>query len=124
MNMKVRFIDGNLDPIKEISFRVQGETEGWSGALETSAFVHREETVVAPPGSKGLWIVHQFGRPPKCRGHLRDHQPGRDPAAGQRPASRGILGWGPASKGEQIGSEWVPADWMRNGLRIGMARIT
>jgi len=124
MNMKVRFIDGNLDPIKEISFRVQGETEGWSGALETSAFVHREETVVAPPGSKGLWIVMSSAGPPNTVGiyAITNLVVTRLPASNQPPVI--LLRWGPDSKGEQIGSEWVPADWIRNGLRIGMARIT
>src|ERR1039458_2376158 len=35
-----------------------------------------------------------------------------------------LLRWDSEAKGEFAGSEWVPADWTRNGLRISMAKIT
>src|ERR1039457_1918591 len=35
-----------------------------------------------------------------------------------------LLRWDSDAKGEFAGSEWVPADWTRNGLRISMAKIT
>ena len=68
MSMLVRFIDGNLDPVKEIGFKVQGQTEGWTGSLETSAFAHRREVVVAPPGAKGFWIAITSAGPPNTVG--------------------------------------------------------
>jgi len=33
-----------------------------------------------------------------------------------------LVRWGPEAKCEVVGSEWVPADWVRSGLRAGMAK--
>src|ERR1039457_2168413 len=68
MSMLVRFVDGNLDPVKEIGFKVRGQTEGWTGALETSAFAHRRETVVVPPEAKSFWIAITSAGPPNTVG--------------------------------------------------------
>lgn len=124
MSMLVRFIDGNLDPVKEIGFKVQGQTEGWTGALETSAFAHRRETVVVPPGAKGFWIAITSAGPPNTVGiyAITNLVVTRLAASNQPPVI--LLSWGPDSKGELVGSEWMPTDWMRNGLRVGMAKIT
>jgi signal transduction histidine kinase len=124
MSMLVRFIDGSLDPVKEIGFKVQGQTEGWTGALETSAFAHRRETVVAPPGTKGFWIAITSAGPPNTVGiyAITNLVVTRLAASNQPPVI--LLSWGPDSKGELVGSEWMPTDWMRNGLRVGMAKIT
>jgi hypothetical protein len=124
MSMLVRFIDGSLDPVKEIGFKVQGQTEGWTGALETSAFAHRRETVVAPPEAKGFWIAITSAGPPNTVGiyAITNLVVTRLAASNQPPVI--LLSWGPDSKGELVGSEWMPTDWMRNGLRVGMAKIT
>jgi signal transduction histidine kinase len=123
MSMLVRFIDGNQDPVKEIAFRVQGQTEGWTGTLETSAFAHRRETVVAPPGAKGFWIAITSAGPPNTVGiyAITNLVVARLSASSQPPEI--LLRWGPDSKCELAGSEWNPVDWMRNGLRVGMAKI-
>jgi signal transduction histidine kinase len=123
MSMLVRFIDGNLDPVKEIGFKVQGQTEGWTGALETSEFAHRRETIVAPPGAKGLWIAITSAGPPNTVGiyAITNLAVSRLSASNEPPVV--LLSWGPDSKGDLVGSEWMPTDWMRNGLRVSMAKI-
>jgi signal transduction histidine kinase len=123
MSMLVRFIDGNQDPVKEIAFRVQGQTEGWTGTLETSVFAHRRETVVAPPGAKGFWIAITSAGPPNTVGiyAITNLVVARLSTSNQPPEI--LLRWGPDSKCELAGSEWNPVDWMRNGLRVGMAKI-
>ena len=123
MSTLVRFIDGNQDPVKEVAFRVQGQTEGWTGTLETSAFVHRRETVVAPPGSKGFWIAITSAGPPNTVGiyAITNLVVSRLSPSNQSPEI--LLRWGPESKCELAGSEWSTADWMRNGLRPSMAKI-
>src|ERR1035437_6953097 len=45
LSISFRFIDANQDPVSENAFRAAGQTEGWTGALDTSAFVHRRETI-------------------------------------------------------------------------------
>ena len=123
MSMLVRFMDGNQDPVKEIAFRVQGQTERWTGTLETSAFAHRRETVVVPPGAKGFWIAITSAGPPNTVGiyAITNLVVTRLSASNQPPEV--LLRWGPDSKCELAGFEWNPADWMRNGLRVGMAKI-
>jgi hypothetical protein len=123
MSMLVRFIDGKQDPVKEIAFRVQGQTEGWTGTLETSAFVHRRESLVAPPGAKGFWIVITSAGPPNTIGiyAITNLVVARLSRSNQPPEI--LLRWGPDSKCELAGSEWNLVDWMRNGLRVSMAKI-
>jgi signal transduction histidine kinase len=123
MSLLVRFIDTNQDPVREIPFRVQGQTEGWTGTLETSRFAHRRETVPVPLGAKGVWVAITSAGPPNAVGiyALTNLVVTRLPASNQPPET--LLRWGPDSKCELAGSEWNPADWMRNGLRVGMARV-
>lgn len=123
MSMLVRFIDGNQDPVKEVAFKVQGQTEGWTATLETSAFAHRRETIVAPSGAKGLWITITSAGPPNTVGIYATTNlvVARLSTSNQPPEV--LLRWGPDSKCELAGSEWNPADWMRNGLRVSMAKI-
>jgi signal transduction histidine kinase len=123
MGMLVRFIDANLDPVQETLFKVQGQTEGWTGSLETSAFVHRQATVIAPPGAKGLWIVLTSAGPPNTVGiyALTNLVVTRVRPDGQLPEV--LLRWSSDAKCELTGSEVLPTDWQRNGLRISMARI-
>jgi signal transduction histidine kinase len=124
MSLQVRFIDKNLDPVKETGFKVMGQSDGWTGVLESSAFVHRQETVLAPPGAAGIWIVMTSAGPPNTVGiyAITNLVVTRLPANNEPPET--LVRWAPEAKGELVGSEWMPADWMRNGLRIGMAKIT
>jgi hypothetical protein len=68
MSISFRFIDANQDPVSEKAFRAVGQTEEWTGALDTSAFVHRRETILVPPGSKGLWVSVSSAGPPNTVG--------------------------------------------------------
>ncbi|HWX20065.1 MAG TPA: sensor histidine kinase [Candidatus Binatia bacterium] len=124
MSISFRFIDANQDPVSEKVFRAVGQTENWTGALETSAFMHRRETLVVPPGAKGLWVSVSSAGPPNAVGiyAITNLVVTRLPTDTQ-PATT-LLRWDSEAKGELTGSEWVPADWTRNGLRIGMAKIT
>jgi signal transduction histidine kinase len=123
MSVLVRFIDANLDPVKEMTFRAQGETDGWNGVLETSAFVHRQETVIVPPGARGVWVAFTSAGPPNTVGiyAITNLVVTRFPSSDEPAVT--LLRWGASSKGELVGTEWIPADWMRNGLRVSMARI-
>lgn len=123
MSMSVRFINANLDPVKETSFKVSGQTEGWTRTLETSAFVHRRETVSVPPGATGVWLAMSSAGPPNSVGiYAITNMVVTRLGASNQPATV-LLRWGPDFRGEQTASEWLPADWMRNGLRLGMAKI-
>lgn len=122
MTLSVRFSDANLDQVGENSFRVLGKTEGWTGELDTSMFKHRTETILVPPGAKTLWIALSSAGPPNTVGiyAVTNLVLTRLPLSNEPPAT--LLRWGPDAKGELAGSEWVPADWVRSGLRTAMAR--
>jgi signal transduction histidine kinase len=123
MGISVRYIDSKLDQVSERFFRVVGQTARWTGALETSAFVHRHETAVVPPGAKAFWIVMTSAGPPNSVGiyAITNFVVTRAPTDGQAPAT--VLEWSSRSKCEQTGAEYTPADWVRSGLRVGMAKI-
>ena len=124
LSISFRFIDTNQDPVSEKAFRAVGQTEEWTGALDTSAFVHRRETILVPPGAKGLWVSVSSAGPPNTVGMyaVTNLVVIRLPANNQPSAI--LLRWDSDAKGEFAGSEWVPADWTRNGLRVSMAKIT
>ena len=124
LSISFRFIDANQDPVSENAFRAAGQTEGWTGALDTSAFLHRRETILVPPGAKGLWVSVSSAGPPNTVGMyaITNLVVTRLPTNNQPSAV--LLRWDSDAKGEFAGSEWVPADWTRNGLRISMAKIT
>jgi signal transduction histidine kinase len=124
LSISFRFIDANQDPVSEKAFRAVGQTEEWTGALDTSAFVHRRETILVPPGSKGLWVSVSSAGPPNTVGMyaITNLVVTRLPTNNQPSAV--LLRWDSDAKGEFAGSEWVPADWTRNGLRVSMAKIT
>jgi signal transduction histidine kinase len=123
MGVLVRFVDANQEPVKEVVFRVQGQSEGWTGELETSSFAHHREAVMVPPGARGVWIALTSAGPPNTVGIFAitnlvfTRLPG-----GTQPAQF-LVGWGPESKGNMVGNRWLPAQWIRNGLRLSMATI-
>jgi signal transduction histidine kinase len=124
MSLLVRFIDAKQDPVREIGYRVRGETAGWTGSLETSPFAHRQETIEVAPGAKGIWIVMTSAGPPNTVGIYAITNLIVRRIRADNGASEVLLRWAADAPGEQTGGEWLPADWMRNGLRISMARIT
>ena len=122
MSIFVRFTDASLDQVSESKFRVVGKTEGWTGDLDTSAFVHHEETLEVPTGAKSLWIVISSAGPPNTVGiyAITNLVLRRLPSSNEPPSV--LLRWDADAKGEFTGTEWNPADWIRSGLRLTMAK--
>jgi signal transduction histidine kinase len=123
MSINLRFMDANLDPVGETTFRAAGQAEGWTGALDTSVFVHRSETVVVPQGAQGFWVVISSAGPPETVGIYAISNLVVTRLATTNQPSRTLLRWGSDAEGELAGAEWVPADWVRNGIRVSMARV-
>jgi signal transduction histidine kinase len=124
MTVSIRFSDTNLDQVGESSFRVVGKTDGWTGELDTSPFTHRHEIITVPARARTLWITLSSAGPPNTVGVyaltnlVLSQLPG-----GKDETPLTLLRWGADAKGEQIGPEWVPADWVRSGLRAAMAKV-
>jgi signal transduction histidine kinase len=124
LNISFRFIDANQDPVSEKVFRAAGQTAGWTGALDTSPFVHRRETILVPAGAKGLWVCVSSAGPPSTVGiYAITNLVVTSLAPNHQPATV-LLRWDSNAKGEFVGGEWFPADWTRSGLRTSMAKIT
>lgn len=124
MGLLLRFIDANQDPLKEVGFQVQGQSEHWTGSLESAAFVHRHQVITAPPGAKGIWVLITSAGPPNAVGVFAvTNLTVTRLQSGDRPAQL-LLEWSPEARGEVSGAEWTPTDWMRNGLRTSMAKIS
>lgn len=123
MSISFRFIDANQDPVGEKVFRAAGQTENWTGALDTSGFVHRHETILVPPAARGLWVAVSSAGPPNAVGLYAVTNLAITRLPTNNEPSALLLRWASDANGELIGSDWVPADWTRNGLRIGMAKI-
>lgn len=122
MTLSVRFTDTNLDQVGESAFRIVGKTAGWTGDPGTSAFRHRQEKLNVPPGAKSLWVAISSAGPPNTVGIyvITNLVLSRLPSSNEPPVV--ILRWDANAKGEVVDSEWVPADWVRGGLRAGMAK--
>ncbi len=123
MSLSIRFIDARQDPVGEKVFRPTGQSEGWTGDLETSAFRHRRETIVVPPGAKGFWVAFSSAGPPNAVGIYAITNLVVARLSASNAPSATLLAWDTNAKGELTGSEWVPSDWTRNGLRVSMAKI-
>jgi len=122
MTIAVRFTDEKLDQVGESLFRVAGKTEGWTGNLDTSAFVHRLEKITVPPGAKSLWVALSSAGPPNTVGIYAITNLVLTRLSSSNESGATLLRWDTAAQGNFAGSEWVPADWVRSGLRAGMAK--
>lgn len=123
MRLCLRFLDRNGDQVGETKFKVMGQSEGWTGDPRTSAFTHRRETVVAPPGSRSFWVVMNSAGPPAALGVfaitdlvIRSQSPNAmPPAVSLQDAFESVTGAAASANG--------PAGWMRDGLRPSMAGV-
>ena len=123
MRLCIRFLDATGDQVGETVFKVVGQSPGWTGNLETAAFLQRWETIVVPPRATSYWVVMSSAGPPATVGVYAitnlviKNQPANDslstvslPWAFDRLASNSVAGA-------------APTGWMRDGLRPSMATI-
>ncbi len=123
MRLCVRFLDASGDQVGETVFKVVGQSPGWMGNPQTSAFAQRRETIVVPPRATGFWVVMSSAGPPATIGvyAITNLVIKSEPANGAPP--KVILPWafnGTAATNSPDGS---PAGWMRDGLRPSMATV-
>lgn len=123
MSLAVRFTDQNQDQAGERAFVLEGESPGWTGALETTPFVHREETFIVPPKARSVWIAISSAGPPNAVGVVAITNLTLKRLSAGNEESTNLIEWGPSAAGQLSGNEWVPTDWTRNGLRPGMAKV-
>ena len=76
-----------------------------------------------PAGATGFWMGFSSAGPPTSVGIYAITNLVVSRLSPSNPAPTILLRWGPDSRCELAGSEWTPVDWVRNGLRLSMAKI-
>ena len=122
MALTVRFYNNSGDQISQNTYRVNGESTGWTGSLESSSLTHRRETLVVPPLATRLLIVISSAGPPETVGIY---------VVGNLVVSKssGTLGntvllQSPLDNDQGDTNHLdPPAGWMHDGTRPSMARI-
>jgi signal transduction histidine kinase len=124
MFVTIRFYNGAGDLVAEKLFEVHGDSAGWNGTLETSAFTHRRETFTAPLDATRLTaVVSSAGGPTTVGIYIIDNL-----IVSRLPASNGppeVLLRSPSLQGSSKVSSLnqAPPGWERNGTRPSMAKI-
>jgi signal transduction histidine kinase len=123
MRLCIRFLDGNGDQVNETEFKVAGQSEGWTGNLETTALTRRRETIVVPPRARSFWVALTSAGPPATVGvYALTDLVIKTASSNDDPATVSLARAFAAAAGSPTG-EIVPAEWMRDGLRPSMARV-
>ncbi len=68
MNFIVRFLKKNGDQIVQNIFPSSGQSRGWNGSVENSAFTPRQETITVPPDAEYLTVAISSAGPPAAIG--------------------------------------------------------
>jgi hypothetical protein len=122
MRLCLRFLDSSGEQVSETEFRVEGQSEGWTGNFETAEFVRRRETVPVPPRAKSLWVVMSSAGPAATVGvYAISNLTIRSQSAADAPPLISLSKAFNAAAGTSGGD--APADWIRDGLRPSMARV-
>ena len=123
MRLCLRFLDGSGDQVGETKLKVMGQTEGWTGDLQTAAFKHRRETIVVPPNARGLWVVMNSAGPPATVGvYAITDLVIKSSLSNDAPPAISLRGAFEAAAAGTAGGG-APEGWARDGLRPSMARV-
>jgi len=123
MYLTIRFYNKPGDCLASKTFVVEKDSSGWNGALATSTFTHRRETLSVPPEASSLWVVISSAGPPSTTGiYVVDHLVvSRLSTNGGKPE---ILLRSPFDQPSDGGSEnQPPSGWERDGTHPSMAKI-
>ena len=117
MRIIFSFLDEPGNVLGKEEFLVSGQTTGWTGSFQTSPLEHREETFVAPPEARRLWITIISAGSPQTLGAIGVCDlVVRTPGATNRsePYLLDLNADLPAKLNDE---------WMRDGTQIRMAQI-
>ena len=57
MGLTVRFYNDAGDQIAQHTYRIHGESTGWTGSLKNSSLTHRREALIVPPQARRFIVV-------------------------------------------------------------------
>ncbi|MEY2600121.1 MAG: hypothetical protein RLZZ142_2380 [Verrucomicrobiota bacterium] len=123
MRFTVRFNDSKGNAVSGEEFDAHGQSPGWTGALETSAFIPRRASLEVPAGAARLQIWMGSAGPAQTMGvyALDGLAVTLVPADPQQASQRVELISGTGSLLDQ--PEGTPLGWARHGNRLGVAQI-
>ncbi len=123
MRLCVRFLDGAGDQVSETVFRAAGQSDGWTGHLETALFINRRESIVVPLRAVSFWVVMSSAGPPATVGiYAISNLVVRTQPTNGAPANV-CLPWAFAANPDVTATGGAPPGWMRDGLRPSMATV-
>jgi len=121
MALNVRFFNSSGDQISQNIYSVNGESTGWTGSLKSSSLTHRREILVVPPQATRLLVVISSAGPPDSVGIYVVANLVVSKSSG-KPGNVVLLQSPFEDAPDGIITD-PPAGWMRDGLRVSMARI-
>jgi two-component sensor histidine kinase len=122
MRLCIRFLDDTGDQVGETVFKVVGQTEGWTGNLETSPFTPRRESIVVPPRARSYWVVMSSAGPPATVGVYAIANLVIKAQRSEGAPAIVSLPWAFEAT-NNVAAGGAPAGWMRDGLRPSMAIV-
>jgi signal transduction histidine kinase len=122
MYFGVRFYNDAGDQVSQDTFKIRGDSAGWSGSLQASSLTHRRETLRVPPRASRLMLVISSAGPPQTEGVYIMANVMVTKSAGSQPPT--VLVQSPF-EGRSHGdwSNQIPSGWMRDGNHASMAKI-
>jgi signal transduction histidine kinase len=124
MRMVIRFIDANQREIAEQVFAVMGESQGWTGSLKDSPWLHRKEIVTVPADAVRFWVVISSAGPPEAVGIFAVRNLVARSSRGGTNGVRMIPPVEPAAGETAVeAAKSSPEGWFRGGLRPANARF-
>ncbi len=123
MFFSVRFLDKNGDLIGVKSFKASGDSAGWNGSLNDVSLTHRRELLTVPARASRLQVVISSAGPPSTVGiYIVDDLIVSRLSSSNSPSA--VLLRSPFGQDAKVAyTNQVPAGWIRDGTRPGMAKI-
>ena len=123
MRLIVRFEKEAREILVEESFPVRGQTPGWTGRVNDSAFISRRESLTAPAFATRFWVVISSAGPPEAVGVYAV----RNLVISQPSLTTNRLQLIPPRVTEAAdappGRRPAPPGWIRDGLQLNDARV-
>ncbi len=121
MHLAVRFYNSAGDQVSQSTFKVMGESAGWTGSVSSSPLTHRREVVVVPETATRLWIVLSSAGPPATVGIYVVANLTVSKFSGNSPPV--VVMESPLNQDSEEDVARNPPGWTRDGNHSSMARV-
>jgi signal transduction histidine kinase len=122
MFLAIRFYNDLGDQIDQVSFKVHGESVGWSGSFSNSSLTHRRETLIVPRLASRMMVVISSAGPPATEGVYAVANLLVSKSSGKSPAVE-LLRSPFERQPDDDNLSQAPHGWTRDGNHASMAKI-